>query len=107
MTKRRTVDLAQVAEIYTQAAEAGEPPTTTVAETFGATISTASKWVMAARRTGLLQPARKGSSPRRHPALVRIADDLGVSYDDLRDAILRHIPSGHISLLSDSYRKTG
>lgn len=48
--------LEQVAEVYKIAAEAGEPPTQTVAERFGRPHSTAAKWVARARKEGLIDP---------------------------------------------------
>lgn len=47
--------LSEVARVYTEAVERGEPPTMEVAEMFEVAHSTAAKWVGAARRQGLLE----------------------------------------------------
>ncbi|MHC3391331.1 hypothetical protein ACLQ2E_18025 [Streptomyces lavendulocolor] len=56
--------LKEVVRVYTEAAEAGEPPTKAVAELFEVAHSTAAKWVGAARRKGMLDGVtqKRGSS---------------------------------------------
>jgi hypothetical protein len=54
--------LALVANIYREARARRDPPTRTVAETLNISHSTAAKRVAAARRAGLLEPTRKGST---------------------------------------------
>jgi hypothetical protein len=47
--------LKEVVRVYTEAVEAGAPPTKAVAELFGVAHSTAAKWVGTARRKGMLE----------------------------------------------------
>jgi hypothetical protein len=48
--------LKEVARVYSEAVERGEPPTREVAEVFEVAHSTAAKWVGTARRKDLLPP---------------------------------------------------
>ena len=50
----------QVAEIYDEAVEVGDPPTSALAEAFGVPYSTAARWIRRARALGLLPPPRGG-----------------------------------------------
>lgn len=50
----------QVAEVYDEALEAGDPPTQAVAHAFGVPYSTAARWVRRTRALGLLPPPRPG-----------------------------------------------
>lgn len=54
--------LKEVARVYRQAVKEGHPPTKSVAENFGASHSTAARWVGFARQEGILGPARQGRS---------------------------------------------
>lgn len=49
--------LEEVAQVYRNAVIANDPPTATVAESFGVSHSTAARWVMTARKAGALGPA--------------------------------------------------
>lgn len=58
--RRRAVTaelLRQVAAVYRKAVADSEPPTSTVADHFGVSHSTAARWVGQARKTGALGPA--------------------------------------------------
>lgn len=50
----------QVAEIYDEALEVGEPPTQAVADAYDVPYSTAARWVRRARALGCLPPATPG-----------------------------------------------
>jgi hypothetical protein len=50
----------QVAEIYDEALEVGEPPTQAVADAYDVPYSTAARWVRRARDLGCLPPPRPG-----------------------------------------------
>ena len=50
----------QVAEVYDEAIDAGDPPTQAVAETFDVPYTTAARWVRRARDLGLLPPPTPG-----------------------------------------------
>lgn len=50
----------QVAEVYDEALDAGDPPTHAVAETFAVPYSTAARWIRRARQLGWLPPAVNG-----------------------------------------------
>lgn len=57
---RYSVDhFREVARIYADAWDEGDPPTKAVAEAFGAERSTAAKWVAKARQLGFLTPTEK------------------------------------------------
>lgn len=50
----------QVAEVYDEAIDEGDPPTQAVAEAFDVPYTTAARWVRRARVLGLLPPAQPG-----------------------------------------------
>ena len=50
----------QVAEVYDEAIEAGDPPTQSVAEAFDVPYTTAARWVRRARQLGALPPPTPG-----------------------------------------------
>ncbi|MCX5209801.1 hypothetical protein OG689_10945 [Kitasatospora sp. NBC_00240] len=54
--------LHEVSTVYRQAVQQGHPPTKTVAEYFGASHSTAARWVCMARRESFLGPASRGQA---------------------------------------------
>lgn len=87
----RGVPLERVADVYLYACAAGRPPIGEVSELFGAPRSTVTQWVSQARRAGLIPPAAgRGRSPKRNARAVAVADALGVSYEQLVDAVRRH-----------------
>jgi transposase len=59
--------LNMVAKLYMEACEAGEWPTKAVAKQLGLERSTANKRVIAARKAGLIPPARAGATPMVRP----------------------------------------
>jgi hypothetical protein len=59
--------LAQVADTYRDALSRGLSPTDTVAADFPTSRSTAGRWVMEARRRGLLGPAVRGRAGEQQP----------------------------------------
>lgn len=50
----------QVAEVYDEAMEAGDPPTRSVADAFSVPYTTAARWVRRTRAMGLLPAAAAG-----------------------------------------------
>lgn len=82
---------AIVAEVWMEAVDGGYPPTQAVAETFGVSYSTATKWVDGARKTGELPPTTPGAAPhwrhRRCPTCGAMPSkqDRGAVF--LRDAV--------------------
>ena len=50
----------QVAEVYDEAIDEGDPPTQSVAEAFDVPYTTAARWVRRARALGLLPPPTPG-----------------------------------------------
>jgi hypothetical protein len=50
----------QVAEVYDEALDAGDPPTQSVAEAFDVPYTTAARWVRRARDLGCLPPPAPG-----------------------------------------------
>ena len=59
----------QVAEVYDEAIEEGDPPTQSVAEAFDVPYTTAARWVRRARQLGLLPPPTPGL-PRGNPSAI-------------------------------------
>lgn len=60
----------QVAEVYDEALDAGDPPTQSVAEAFDVPYTTAARWVRRARDLGHLPPPQPGlplGNPRPSP----------------------------------------
>lgn len=86
MTNRLTL----VADIYIAAGLAGMPPTKAVREHFDISQSTAGAWVAQARAEGLLPRLGHGKSGARNVRALRVAKALGVEYDDLIQAVVRH-----------------
>ena len=82
--------LTSIAETYKAACDRGDPPTRAVATAFGRPYGTAARWVTNARNSGLLPPTSKGASPKRNRALVAASNDLGIPYEQLREAVIRH-----------------
>lgn len=66
MQRRPDEHYAQVAEVYDEALDGGDPPTVSVAEAFAVPYSTAARWIRRARQLGLLPPATNGL-PRGNP----------------------------------------
>lgn len=64
-TGDRDRDLAEVARVYAEAVEAGQPPTQAVARRFSLSSSTAQRRVREARAAGLDLPAHRGGRPRK------------------------------------------
>jgi transposase len=60
MRAHPTEHYEQVAEVYDEAIEAGDPPTQAVADAFGVPYTTAARWVRRARALELLPPPRPG-----------------------------------------------
>ncbi len=60
MSRPRSHDYAQVAEVYTEAVDASFPPTKSVQETYGLTYQAAANLVLRVRQAGHLPPTTKG-----------------------------------------------
>lgn len=60
MRRHATSHYEQVAEVYDEALDAGDPPTRAVAETFDVPYTTAARWVRRTRDLGLLPPPTPG-----------------------------------------------
>ena len=60
MQERPVEHYQQVAEIYDEAIDAGDPPTQSVAEAFDVPYTTAARWVRRTRVLGLLPPPTPG-----------------------------------------------
>ena len=80
----------RVAQAYREAVRASpHTPAKAMADEAGVPVTTVHRWVRDARRLGLLTPTRKGSTGAETVA-DRIARDLGVPVDLLREAVARH-----------------
>lgn len=82
------IPIEAAADVWNAAAQTGNRPTATVAEHFVIPERTAAHWVRKAREAGLLNPPTK-RVPGTNPKLIAVADELGVTVDALREAILR------------------
>lgn len=56
----------QVAEVYDEALEAGDPPTQAVAEAFDVPYTTAARWIRRCRQLGVLPPPTPGLPRGNH-----------------------------------------
>jgi DNA-binding transcriptional ArsR family regulator len=92
-------ELEQIAAIYSEAAAAGDRPTLAVQQVFGLPRSTASRRIARARELGLLDPGRVGRGAQRNPKALRVAQALGVTYEDLAGAVLEHA-AGDLRIMS-------
>jgi transposase len=84
------VSLTQVVKVYLAAGKKGLPPTKAVRERFGISQSTAGAWIMKARAENLLPPTYQGNPGCRNLRAMRVSKALGVEYDDLVNAVIRH-----------------
>lgn len=60
MARHASEHYEQVAEVYDEAIDAGDPPTLAVAESFDVPYTTAARWVRRCRALGLLPPPAPG-----------------------------------------------
>lgn len=60
MPRHASEHYEQVAEVYDEALDAGDPPTLAVAEAFDVPYTTAARWVRRSRALGLLPPPTRG-----------------------------------------------
>jgi hypothetical protein len=83
--------LVEVARVYALAADQNRPPTKAVRTHFKISQSTAGSWVGHARKAGLLPFVAPGHlMGHRNAKAVRVAQALGVEYDDLIAALFEH-----------------
>jgi hypothetical protein len=83
-------ELERVAAIYRSARERGERPSLTVMTTLGLNRSATSRRLVKVRALGLLEPARPGRTTPRNAKAEAIAQELGVTYEALVGAVLKH-----------------
>ena len=80
--------MTEVATIYTEAVDAGHPPTKSVAQHYGITYGAAANRIARARAAGLIQPWAGNDQRYMNPKLIAVAERLGVSPGDLRAALV-------------------
>jgi len=81
----------QVAQVYMEAADNGDPPTRAVEQHFDVPRPTAGRWVAVARRAGHLRPAgRPGYSAMQNATLIAVAEAVGVPVELLHAAVVKH-----------------
>lgn len=90
MSRPRTYDYAQVAEVYVEAAISGFPPTKSVQQTYGISYRAAANLVARARRLGYLTATTKGAKVGIPAKVAAVADAVGVDPVALHEAILVH-----------------
>jgi transposase-like protein len=79
----------RVAEAYNEAVQATPAPAPALAEEAGVPVVTVHRWIADARRRGALPPGRKGVAGHS-TRLERTAAELGVTPEQLRQAVIRH-----------------
>ena len=90
MSRPRSHDYAQVAEVYVEALEAGDPPTKAVQDTWGLTRSAAAKLVARVRAAGHLPATTQGVTGGFSPKVYAVAHALGVEPEALHEAVIKH-----------------
>lgn len=87
--EKQPIDYAELAKVFCDAVERGEPPAKAVEAHFGLPTSTASKRISEARKLGHLAHGHGWRDLRNRKALA-VARALGVTYEDLVRAVQEH-----------------
>lgn len=93
MTSAPRVDLRRVAEIASSAIAEGRGHAAAVRDEMGVSLSTATRYIAAARAQGVLPGKGDPAAATRNPKAIAVAAALGVNYEALVAAVIQHAGS--------------